>query len=803
MTLNRSILGNYLKVTFRNLSRNKTFSFITIFGLGLSMSICLLVLLRLKDQLGYDTFHPHTARSYRIITDITNQQGNHFRLATTPLPLVNTLKKDYNFIASSARLYSAKAAAVTGNKKQLSLHSAFTEPGFFDLFGFTLRQGDKNTALRQPNSIVLSHDAAVKFFGAANAMGKYVSFDKLGNFVVTGILNKLPGKSHIDFEAYLSMSSVPVLESSGQLPAALDEWNNITACYTYVLLKEGSSETQITHAVEKLSGDIRKASTLKGKENIWFDVQPLSKIILGEELQYSMGNTGSRSKAWAEIAIAFIILLSACFNYTNLSVARSLKRGKEVGIRKVAGAFRSHIFMQFITESACVAFLSLGIAYVLLQLITDYAPFAGEMIPAGATIDAALLGWFILFTVFTGLLAGILPAWALSSFKPVEVLKNLSNIRLFGGNRFRKVLTVAQFALSLFIVIFTLIFSRQFNYMANADQGYNNENVISIPLQGTDYHLLSNKLSQLHGVEMVSAVSDNLGGNTSGKVKVQLQPGDQGIGMDYYDTDAQFVANMKLSLLAGQSLSSNTVAGGEQYAMINEAALRSLKMRGASEAVNKQLWLDDSTQVRITGVLKDFYFRGMETPVTPLIIRNRESNYHFLHVRTTTRADKTFIASAEQVWKSINPEQPFAYTRLKDALYEKQTAGSTVSMLGFLGFMSVTLACLGLLGMVIYTTETRKKEIGIRKVMGAGVAAIMYLLSKGFIRLVLIAALVAIPLSYVTGYLFLNMFANRIRIGFIIPAAGFLGLLCIVLLTIGAQVYRAAIANPVKNLRTE
>lgn len=800
--INLSMISNYLKITFRNLSRNKTFSLITIFGLGLSMSVCLLVLMRLKDQLSYDTFHPHADRTYRIISQVTNEQGNTYRFATTPLPLATTLQKEYDFIESSARVYKTASYKTTWNKKQLSVNPAFTEPGFFDVFGFTLRYGSKKTALQQPNSVVLSHEAAGKFFGTTNPVGKYLSFDKLGNFIVTGVLNEPPHKSHIDFEAYLSMSSLPVLESSGVLPSVLNEWNNIQAAYTYVLVKKEHSAAQLKNAIAQVAGDIEKKSTLKGKEHFVFDTQPLSKIILGEELLSNLGNTGSRSKAWSEIAIAFVILLSACFNYTNLSVARSLKRGKEVGIRKVAGAFRSHVFMQFITESICVAFLSLALAYVLLQLMIDYAPFAGEMVPPGMAIDFSLLVWFALFAVFTGLLAGILPAWALSAFKPVEVLKNLSNIRLFGGNRFRKVLTVAQFTLSLFIIIFTLIFSRQFNYMATADPGFNSENILTIPLNGTDYTLLSNEIKKLPGVEEMAAVSDNPGRYSSGTALIKQQPGDQPVKIDYYDADAGFVPVMKLGLLAGNTFN-NTTAGGEQYALINENALRSLKIPSAADAVNRQLWINDTMQVRISGVMKDFYFRGFDMPLMPLIVLNRPANYHFLNVRTSVRADQAFIASVERICKSFNPDQPFTYIRLKDTLYERQSAGSTISMLGFLGFMSVTLACLGMLGMVIYTTETRKKEIGIRKVMGASVSAIMYILSKGFIGLVIIAGLIAIPISCLVGYLFLNIFPNRIHIGFIIPVTGFLGLLCIVLLTIGSQVYRAAIVNPVKNLRTE
>ena len=793
---------NYFKVAFRNLTRHKLFSFINIFGLALSMSVCLMVLMRIKDQLGYDKFHPHAEKTYRILTEVTNRQGSEYRLATTPLPLAINLSKDYDFIDYYARIYPLGLKSGSSDNKELSIKAAFTDPGFFKIFGFTLKSGDAGSSLANPNTIVLSAETAQKYFGQADPVGKLLTLEKLGKFQVTGVMDKPKGKSHIDFECLISMSSLPFLEHSGKLSPISESWNNGTSAYTYVTLKKNGSAKQLSQAVFQISSVLMKNTTVVGKEGFAFEVQPLNKIILGEDLGYNLGNTGSRGKVLAEVMISFILLLSACFNYTNLSLARSLKRGKEVGVRKVAGAFRIQIFYQFIIESVLIAFLSLGVAVVIFKMLIDYAPFAGELIPQGATFNLGFLTWFFLFALFTGLLAGALPAWALSSFKPVEVLKNLSNIKLFGSNGLRKGLIVVQFALSLVIIVFTLTFFNQFKYMANGDPGYNVKNIVNIPLMDTDYKLLANDLSQLNGVESISATSVNLGRSASGSIVTRQSKDRDPISMEFYDVDPNFIKNMRLTLLAGNSFDA-TVTEKETKVVISDLARKILQFKSPDDAIGKMIWINDSTEVQIAGVLKDFYYRGLETPYGPLVLRYRPDEFKYLHVKTTTDGDKAVMAAIEKVWKARNRLKPFEATWLYEEIHGRKSAWGTVSMLGFLAIITITLACMGLLGMVVYNTETRKKEIGIRKIMGASVAAIITLLSKNFMQLVVIAGLIALPISYALSYFFLNMFANRISIGFGLLTFSFVGMLLISLITIGSQIYKAAVTNPVHALRAE
>lgn len=797
------MIRNYLKIAFRNLARNKVFSFINIFGLGLSMSVCLLVIIHVKDQLSYDKFHPQPDRTYRIITDITSKEGNSNTYASTPLPLADRLVTDFALVHNFTRIYPFDGNATNG-VKELHLRQAFADSNFFNIFGYTLQSGNSRTALTAPNSIVLSAAIAEKFFGNSDAMGQVLSFTELGDFRVTGVMNKPAGKSHVEKDAYISMSSVPLLEKTGKLSANLRQWNNITSAYTYVLLKPQVKEKQLSQAVESISKDLVKQSTMVGKENFAFSVQPFNKIILSEEMGAPLGNTGSRGKVIAEIVIAFIILLSACFNYTNLSVARSLKRGKEVGIRKVSGAVRSQVFTQFIIESLLTSLLALILAYVMLHIMTGQA-FSREITSADdLSLDAGTAVWFFLFSLFTGLLAGVLPAWALSSFKPVEVLKNLSTVKLFLGNNFRKSLIVGQFTLSLVATIFTLTFFRQFDYMANADPGFRRDHMITIPIAATSLPVLKHELEQLNGVTSVAAISTIPGKEVTGTTRVRPQPGAEPIAMDYYFADAGIFKTMDLSLVAG-----NTFTGGsdsaqaEKQVILNELALQPLHITSPHDAIGKSIWINDSVQVQIAGVMKNFSHRGMALPFMPLMIRNKPAAFHYLMVSTTTSLPATFLKTVESTWKKQYPNQPFEGKWLQDEWTARNSAAGSVGILGFLTLITITIASLGLLGMVIYSTETRRKEIGIRKVMGASIAIIMTLLSRSFLKLLLIAGCIALPIGYLLSFFFLNIFANRISIGIDILLISFASMLLIALMTIITQIYRVAAANPVNSLRSE
>lgn len=797
------MLKNYFKIAIRNLSKHPLFSFINIFGLALGMCIGLLVILRLQDEFSYDRFHPAPGRTFRIISDVINSDGGGFRLASTPLPLAGTLKDNYAFVENTAQVYPGWNGSGSAAGKNLEVNMAFTQPSFFEVFGFKLQQGSGYDALNGPNKIVISERTAKRFFGSAPATGKILALGDLGSFIVTGVITSGGHKSHIDFDIYCSISSLPALEMSGKLKPNTNDWSNVSAGYTYVLLKEGSSKKQLMVALDRISAPL-KASDEADKSRIRFDVQSLTAIAPGEDLGNAIGRGASIGKIAAEVSIAFIILISACFNYTNLSIARSLKRAKEVGIRKISGALRSHIFLQFLVESMVIAVLALGLAYLMLEFLKNYTPLRAEFFPEGISMNVALAGWFLSFSLFSGLLAGIVPALALSVFKPVTVLKNLANVRLFGRNGLRKALVVFQFSLSLFIIIFLLVFEKQFNYMATADYGFNPRGIVNIPLNGMDYRLLKTELSGVAGVERVSAASGNLGWSATGSVRVKQQARDEAIYMRYFDVDEDFAKNMELKFLAGSGFgAANSITSNK--VLVNETALSALNIHSAADAVGATLLLDDSSTAQVAGVLKDFHFEGFEYPVAPLVFRNREPGFRVLNVKVNTDElhSGAIIPALQSTWKKIRPNDEFSYSWFSREFYEGKAAASTVSMLSLLAFMGVTIASLGLLGMVVYTVEGRTREVSIRKVMGASSAAIAALLSSGFLRLIIIAILIAAPLGWIGSYVFLQMFAVRVSMGagILIIACG--SVLLLAFFVIGSQVLRVANSNPAGNLRME
>ncbi|MBC7848819.1 MAG: ABC transporter permease [Chitinophagaceae bacterium] len=361
---------------------------------------------------------------------------------------------------------------------------------------------------------------------------------------------------------------------------------------------------------------------------------------------------------------------------------------------------------------------------------------------------------------------------------------------------------MVQFSLALVIVIFTLVFSRQFDYLANADPLFTRDNIYSVRLQGTDRELLSRELTSISGVEKVSAASENLGKNVSGSITVKRQAANEAIGIDYYDVQAEFPKTMGLIFLAGNTFPEDATNNIERYTLINETALRVLNFKSADDAIGKQILLGDSIQVQITGVVRNFYHRGMEWAPGPLLLRNRPAEFNVLMVKTSAE-NKQLEAAFKAAWKKVSPYQDFEGDWLKSELYERYNPVGLTSMLGFLGFVTITIACLGLLGMVTYITQTRYKEIGIRKVMGAEIKIIIALLSRNFLKLVLIAGAIGLPLGYITSFLFLNMFTNRVPVGLDILLISFIAMLLLTILIIGSQVYKVAIANPVEALRNE
>ena len=475
------MIKSYFKIAIRSLVKNRLISFINIFGLGLSMSVGMMIMVRLQDQLSYDRFHPYPERTYRITSSYDKKNGEQWKMASTPLPLNIALIRDINGIENSVNIYPAFNGKATGAGKEMYVDGAFTEPSFFKIFGFSLASGNPETALQMPNTVVISKTTAEKFFGNTNPVGKVITMEKGGNFIITGVLNDVPGKSHINFDAYASYASVAQMEKDKILPENSLNWYAFNTAYTYVLLKKDFTPGTLIQQLKPIADGLNR-NNKDGKAA--FNVQPVNKITPGSgDLNNNIGSGTSWTKLYFEIGVALIILMAACFNYTNLTVARALTRAKEVGIRKIVGAKRYQVFIQYIVESVLLAFFALALGWLLLSFIIHYAPFNDdyEFIPSAFRYNAVLVFWSLGFAIFTGILAGVSPAWILSGFKPLRVLKNLSTSRIMGKVSVQKALIVFQYSLSLTIIIFLFVFYRQFSFMSASDPGFKKDNVMVLP----------------------------------------------------------------------------------------------------------------------------------------------------------------------------------------------------------------------------------------------------------------------------------------------------------------------------------
>ena len=785
---------NYFKIAWRNLWKHKLFSFINIFGLASGLMVCLLAIAHIRGTFTYDDFHPNRDRIYRVLTDVTGKNNDVTPYATSPMPLAEVLQRDYSFVDEAARIVRTYGE-VTANTRRLQLLSFAVDPAFFRIFGYPLAQGRPAT---EPGTVVITRKTAERFFGTANPIGQVLTQEGLMPAVVTGVLADGPILSHLRFDLLFSLAQ----SEKTKLPGVFQDWRAYHNGYTYVLLKPGATAGQLEAVLPSLTSRVLRGLSFQREKGYSFRLQALTNFSPSrEELQYSTYEP-QVGGLLVEMGVGLLTLLMAAFNYINLTLARSLARAREVGIRKVAGAVRRQLLAQFMAESVVLSLLALALACGMLELVRPMA-FVQQWLTGGIPWDATLWTAFVGFSIGAGLLSGFVPARVLSGFQPAQVLRSHTGLRVMRGISLRKTLIVAQFSISLIALIALLTMVRQMNYMATGDYGFRRERVLNIPLENIPASRFANELNRLAGVERVAATSElfgSHGNNTSVKTK---RNGPDSAWTFTWSVDNQFVPTMNLTLLAGQNLPPVNADTSGRLVLLNEEAVRVFRLGSIHEAVGQTLWLNDNTDVRVVGVVKDFRFTTFKWSVKPLLLRSRPADFRYLSVAVAQGSEPTVLAEAQRTWKRLRPYDPFAGQWYDDFLRDRHSHADDTNFMSLLIGLALSIACLGLFGMVTYTTQTRTKEVGIRKVMGADVAQIVWLLSRGFVRWLLLAAAIALPLGYMAGYAFLVNFAYHVSIGLETFALCFGVLLGLGSLTISLQTYRAATANPVKSLRSE
>ncbi|HEY6503049.1 MAG TPA: ABC transporter permease [Chitinophagaceae bacterium] len=795
------MIRNYLLIAIRNFWKHKIFSMINIAGLAVSMSLCLLIITVISDLLSYDNFHSNRDNIYRVITKVQSGPGYTDMKATCPFPVANELEENfqgYENITRIQRFFNAKAES---NNREIQLEGYFTEPSFLKMFSFPLLKGNIQTALVGPNSIILTERSAEKFFGKEDPVGKVVSMGLFGNYIITGIISDPPENSHLKFDVLGSLSSLGQMEKDGSLDPDLNEWSGFLKNYVYIQKSQDLSIKQIRDDLKQIA---LKSTTLTKDLQLSFQLQSLDNIVPGPDLSSQIGPKMGYLPILILSGVALLILISACINYTNLSLARALSRAKEVGIRKAIGGSKKQLFTQFLAETIIVCLLSLVAAYLIFGLIRPgflkVVPRASEMF--SLKVSPLLVLFFIGFAFFTAMIAGILPASVLSRFNVIRALKNDTTINSLGRVSLRKALIIFQFTLSMIFIVGVIVVYRQYHFSRNYDHGFTIKNKMVIPLEGVDYKLLKNEFGKNPGVSSVTGSSVMVGSFQTNTTVVKLPENIDSLSADYLHTDENFIDDLDIKLLAGHAFT-NTGKSKEHSVVINEQLAQAIGAKQPQAALGRSLLINDES-MEIIGVVKNFNYAQLEEPIRNFIFFYEPGQVGYAYLSFSGKFNDAVNSSLEKSWSNIAGSTLFQGKKMEVVMEETYSFYTNfIKIFGFVALLAITIGCLGLVGMSLYAARSRLKEVGIRKVLGASVGNILLSLSKGFLWLLLIASAIALPISYFLFNIILENGVHHIQIGVIELGSGLLILLLVGGITIISQIWRTALANPVKSLRTE
>lgn len=783
---------NYLKIAWRNLVRNKSFSAINILGLAIGMASTILILLWIQHEVSYDRFHEKKDRIYEAWNRV-KRKGDVNSWSTTPKVLARTLQKDFPEIEHITRLNWPSNLLFTLGDKRLMAKGNNVDSVFFEVFSFPLKKGNPKTALPDAHSLVITESLAKKLFGDEDPMGKVVQVDNRDNFTVTAIAKDPPTNSRFQFEFLLSWAYLR------QLGGDDTYWGN-NSTLTYVLLKPNTNLANINAKLSNLRERYDKDDPVGG-----FFLYPISRWHLYSNFEGTQETGGLIDLIRMFAIIGAFILLIACINFMNLSTARSEKRSKEVGIRKVSGALKRSIIIQFLGESVMISSLSAIIAIVLVQVsMPAFNQLTGNQlsVPYGKPYF-----WMAMMAciLFTGVVAGSYPAFFLSSFRPVRVLKGLFTPAKTLITP-RKVLVVSQFTFAIGLIICTIVIRRQIQYAQDRQAGYNKNNLVFHFLTGDlekNYTLVKNELLSTGIAASVTKTSAPLTegwSNTWGLGWPGKDPDDKTI-FDRYIADDKIVKTAGMQLALGRDFDLDQFPTDSTGIIVNESAVKHMKLKDPLGTILK----DNGMDWHVVGVVKDFILRSPYEPTGPLFILGAKGWFNVMHVRfNNTQTTAKNLSAMERIFKKYNPQYPFEYRFVDEAYAQKFLSEQRVATLASLfAGLAIFISCLGLFGLAAYMAEALLKEIGVRKVLGASVSHIVTLLSKDFLKLVVIALLLASPLAWYFMHKWLQGYSYRVSIGWWIFVVAGLTALLVALLTVSYQAIKAAIRNPVRSLRSE
>lgn len=794
------MIKNYFKIAWRTLLRNKAYTSINIIGLTLGIAAAILIFTILSYQLSFDTFHPNKDRIYRIVTEFHDQRTDYS--PAVPQPLGKAFRNDYTFAEVTARVVSYRNMLISlPEEKEVKKFIedkgvAFAEPGYFDIFSFPLLKGDKQTALLHPNSALITQSIAQKYFGDQEALGKRIRLDNRIDFTVTGILKDIPANTSRMQEIYLSYDN---LKDQNSWFASDSSWSNVyTGSLCFVRLKPSITPAQVDKAFPGFVAKYFKGEDLK----VWqFRLQPLTDIHF--DTRYDGYFDKKYSTALLFIGIFLIII--ACVNFINMATAQALNRAREVGVRKVLGSLRYQLFWQFIAETTLITLVAGALAYGLALLALpalnqltmaqmSLRLFSTWQLPAFLTLILAVI-------IF---LSGSYPGLVLARFQPALALKSKLSQAHVGGFSLRRILVISQFAIAQLLIIAMIIIGYQVHYSMNADMGFDKDSIVTLPLPVTNLtkmHSLRDRLASLSGVEKISLCLQPPASrrNNSTDVHYDNRTESEHWSVNAKAADDQYIPTFGLKLVAGRNF---YPADTTREYLVNETFVKKLGIT-PQNILGKMISVDDIS-APIVGVVNDFHNYSLHSDIDPVCIMPNYRRYQSCSMRIDPRHVRGVLAAAEKIWNNTYPDYVYSYTFLNERIAEFYSLDNILlTLVEVFAGIAIFISCLGLYGLVSFMAVRKTKEIGVRKVLGAGISQILWLFGKEFTYLILIAFIIAAPVAWWATHSYLQGFKYPIHVGPVIFLAAIGFTFIIAALTVGYRSLRAALANPVKNLRTE
>ncbi|MBS1610403.1 MAG: ABC transporter permease [Bacteroidetes bacterium] len=795
---------NYFKTAFRNLRRNKVYSFINIAGLSLGLACAMLIMLYVKDEISYDRFHKGIGQVYRVVNKTIKPDGsvgsiNGFSGYFQGPKFAANIPEIKSFVRYQQNNLDLK----TGTEVK-SQEVFYADSSFFSAFSFPLLSGNPKTALKEPNAVVISEDMAKREFGTKDALGKTLLFrneEKFDSYIVSGVAKKCPQNSSIKFDVLMP------IKVSKEDEANNENWFNFFM-NTFVVLNPGADNKAVEAKMKKVY-ETDAAATIKMmaekydfKDKAVYFLQPFLDMHLNKELGADNGLVDSSNPTYSYIlsGIAIFILLIACINFINLTIARSVKRAKEIGIRKVVGGERKQLIMQFLGESFILCLFAFILAIGIVQLILPvFNTLSNKALSLSYLLDIKLIGGYILLFLLTGLLAGFYPALVLSKYNPVQTL--YSRFILAGKNYLQKSLVVLQFVLASFLIIATITIFFQFNYLTTQKTGYDDTNLVTVEKWGmkrNEAFLFKNELLKNPGIIAVAPKNAGMWG-TSARVN-----SDKEIQFTYETIDESYLPLLKLQIVQGRNFSPDFPSDSTHSVLVNESFA---KKAGWKNPIGQEVnfWYNNNEKYTVIGVVKDYHYQSLTQKIGLQLFTMKPGNgFGKMFIKIKPGSETASLHYIEKTFKNLFPISPYSYKFVdQENLKSYEAENKWKQIMLFSAILTVFISCIGLFGLSVLAAEKRTKEIGIRKVLGASVSGVATILSKDFLKLVIISLLVAIPLSWIAANKWLENYPYRITLSWWMFAFAGILVVMIALITVSFQAIKAAMGNPVKALRTE